>query len=221
MYVVIVGCGKIGYSLAKALTVTEHEVLVIDRDSQRCEVIEEELGSVAIIGDGCEAGVLEEAGIVRADVFIAVTGNDEDNLVACQLATNRFGVAKTIARVTNPSNEGLFKLLGVDVTISSTQLILSHIEEELPANPLVHVMPIAGTNKELVGIKIPAEASVVGKTLEEIALPDGTLISLIISREGGTSLPLPDTLVNANDEIVAVTTVEGEEALWESLTRVG
>ncbi len=220
MYVVIVGCGKIGYSLTKALSATEHEVLVIDRDHKKCEAIVEELGSVALVGDGCEIGVLREAGADRADVLIAVTGLDEDNLVACQMAKACFNVPKTVALINNTANEHLFTLLGIDVVVSSTQLILSHIEEELPAHPLVHVGPITGTDKELVEVKVPPDASAVGKCLKEITLPDGSLITLIVSRDGHAQIPAPESEIHANDEIFVVTTLEGEEALREAFTGV-
>ena len=220
MYVVIVGCGKVGYSLTKALTATEHEVLVIDRDKKRCEAIEEELGSVALVGDGCELGVLREAGVDRADVFIAVTGQDEDNLVACQVAKKRFNVSKTVAIINNPSNENLFDLLKVDIIVSSTQLIMSHIEEELPAHPLVHVAPITGTDKELVEVKIPPDSSAVGKRFCDISIPDGSLITLVVSRDGHTEIPVPEREIHANDGIFAITTEDGEEALLEAFTEV-
>ncbi len=219
MYVIIIGCGKIGYSLARALMAGEHEVVVIDRDPRRCESVEEDLGSIAKMGDGCEVGVLAEAGIARADVFVAVTGNDEDNLVACQLAKHRFNVPKTVSLINNPGNTPLFELLEVDVTISSTDLILSHIEEELPAHPLVHLTHVIGTNKALVEIKIPPEAAVVGKALKDIPLPDGTLIPLIISKDGHAEIPTEDTLLEANAEMIVVTTLDEEETLWETLTR--
>ncbi len=219
MYVVIVGCGKVGYSLARALMAGEHEVVAIDRDAKRCEAVEEDLGSIAKLGDGCEVGVLAEVGTARADVFIAVTGSDEDNLAACQLAKHRFNVPKTVSLINNPGNAALFKLLQVDVTISSTDLILSHIEEELPAHPLVHLRPILGTNKALVEIKVPPDAWVVGKALKDITLPDGTFFSLIISKEGRTEIPTEDTVFEANAEVIVVTNLDEEEVLWETLTQ--
>ncbi len=221
MYVVIVGCGKIGASLARALIAGEHEVVAIDRVASRCEVVEEELGSITVVGDGCEVGVLAETGISRADMLIAVTGNDEDNLVACQLAKHRFNVLKTVSLINNPANATLFKLLDVDVTVSSTDLILSHIEEELPAHPLVHLMPISGTNRALVEIRIPPEAAVVGKALKDLALPDGTLVSLIISERGDAQVPNEDTIISANDEMIVVTNMQDDVTLWETLTEGG
>ena len=150
MYIIIVGAGKVGRHLAKALLKSKHEVVITERSSEKGEAVKEELGSMVIVGDGCEEGVLREAGIPRADVLIAATGSDEDNLAACQMAKHRFHVPRTISLINNPNNERLFRELGVDVGVSTSQIILSHIEEELPAHPLIHLMGIMGSNREVV-----------------------------------------------------------------------
>ncbi len=179
-----------------------------------------ERGSVAISGDGAEVSVLEEAGAGRADVVVAVTGRDEDNLVACQVAKHHFSVRKTIALVNDPENNDLFRKLGVDVIVSHTEVILTHVEEELPDHPVVHLMPLPGTERRVVGIHIPPDAEVVGKSLESVGLPDGTLVSLLIDEGGEPRLPVAGEPLQANDEVVAVTTPETEEALLYVLTRV-
>lgn len=220
MYIIIVGCGKVGYHLAQALLSAGHEVLAIEQDSQKYAAIVDALGSVVISGDGAEAAVLEEAGASRADAVIAVTGQDDDNLVACQVAKHRFNVAKTIALVNNPENESLFRKLGVDVTVSQTSMILSHIEEELPEHPLVHLFPLPGSDRRLVGIPIPLDAAVVGKPLESVTLPPDTLIALLVDARGEPRLPTDGEVFRASDEVVAVTTPTEEEALLHILTRV-
>lgn len=131
MYFVIVGAGRIGISLAKRLVAADHEVAIIDRESVNCIAVDEELGSVSVVGDGTEAGVLMKAGVNRADVLIAVTGRDEDNLVACQMAKHRFNVERTIALVNIPDHERLFDMLGIGVTINATELVLNKVQEEL------------------------------------------------------------------------------------------
>ena len=209
-----------GYHLARALLKSEHEVFIVERSTLKCEAIKEAMGSLVVVGDGCEEGVLKEAGTSRADVFIAVTGNDEDNLVACQMAKHRFGVPRTIALINNPNNEGLFRDLGVDVCLSSTEIILSHIEEELPAHPLVHVMAIKGSNRELVGIRIPPDSAVVGQTLSNVPVPSGTVISFVVKKDGTLLMPADDSPLSSEDEVVAITTAEGEESLREALTGV-
>jgi trk system potassium uptake protein TrkA len=220
MYIIIVGCGKVGYQLTRALLSAGHEVLAIERDSAKHASVVEELGSVAISADGSEVSVLEEAGAGRADVVVAVTGRDEDNLVACQVAKHHFDVPKTIALVNNPENDDLFRKLGVDVIVSHTEVILTHVEEELPDHPVVHLMPLPGTEKRVVGIHIPPDADVVGKLLESVSLPDGTLVSLLVDEGGEPRLPVPGEPLQANDEVVAVTTPETEEELLYVLTRV-
>ena len=220
MYIIIVGCGKVGYQLTRALWSAGNEVLAIERDSAKHASVVEELGSVAISGDGSEVSVLEESGAGRADVVVAVTGQDEDNLVACQVAKHHFDVPKTIALVNNPENDDLFRKLGVDVIVSHTEVILTHVEEELPDHPVVHLMPLPGTEKRVVGIHIPPDADVVGKPLESVSLPDGTLVSLLVDEGGEPRLPAPGEPLQANDEVVAVTTPETEEELLYVLTRV-
>ena len=220
MYIIIVGCGKVGYHLTRALLSTGYEVLAIEQDSRRFAAIVDELGNMAISGDGSEVAVLAEAGANRADVLIAVTGRDEDNLVACQVAKHRFDVAKTIALVNNPQNDDLFRKLGVDVIVSHTEVILTHVEEELPEHRVVHLMPLPGSECRLVGIHIPPDAEVVGKPLESVKLPSDTLISLLVDAKGEPRLPAADEALQANDEVVAVTTPEAEDGLLEVLTRV-
>lgn len=218
MYIIVVGGGKVGYYLTKHLLAEGHEVLVIEREARKCQAINDELGSVAMHGDGCEAVTLEEAGVGRADVLITVTGDDEDNMVACQVAKHRFHVPRTIARINNPKNENIFKLLGIDTTVSSTQVILAQIEENLPVHFLIPVLHMRGGKLEMVEITVPPRAKVVGKKFKDLSLPSGTLISLI-NREEGALLPTPETMLAAEDRIVAVTRPEAEESLRQALTQ--
>ena len=220
MYVIIVGCGKVGYHLTKALLEAEQEVLVIERDSRRYTYVVDRLGSIAISGDGSETSVLEEAGASRADVLIAVTGLDEDNLVACQVAKRKFRVPRTIALVNNPQNDDLFRKLGVDVIVSHTDIILSNVEEELPQHALVHLLPLPGSERHLVGVQIPPDAEAAGKPLETLELPQGTIIALLVDEEGEPEAPSPEKILQPNSEVIAVTTAPDEEALYNVLTRV-
>jgi len=217
VYYIIVGGGKIGYYLAKQLLEDQHEVLIIEQDAEKCAQIADELGEVVMLGDGCEAATLERAGMARADMVIALTGDDEDNLVACQVAKHKFDVPHTVARINNPKNETIFKKLGTDATISSTSVILSHIEQELPSHPLIPLMTLKGGGLEIVEIKIPSEAPVVGRRIREVLLPQQSLIALVISSDGQPRLPTPDTVVQAGDEVVVVTMLENEEGLRSAL----
>ena len=217
MYYIIVGGGKIGYYLAKQLLEDQHEVLIIEQDAEKCAQLADELGEVVMLGDGCEAATLERAGMARADMVIALTGDDEDNLVACQVAKHKFDVPHTVARINNPKNETIFKKLGTDATISSTSVILSHIEQELPSHPLIPLMTLKGGGLEIVEIKIPSEAPVVGRRIREVLLPQQSLIALVISSDGQPRLPTPDTVIQAGDEVVVVTMLENEEGLRSAL----
>src|SRR4030042_708847 len=136
MYIIVVGGGRVGYYLLKALLNEGHEVLLLEKDARIGRNIGEELGSVCYRGDGCEAATLAEVGTSRADMLVAVTGDDEDNLVACQVAKHKYHVPRTIARIRNPKNEALFKKLGIDVTVSTTNIILEVIEREVPTHTL-------------------------------------------------------------------------------------
>ena len=220
MYAIVLGCGKMGLNLTRALLEQGHEVTVIDWDPQRALVANEQLGGVVIVGDGCESSLLREAGVQRADVFIALTGNDEDNLVSCQMAKHRFKVPKTIALVNNPRNEELFRILGVDVQVSGTAIILQHIEEELPAAALVHMQALGTSHRELVSIKIPPDASIVGRSLKDMSMPPGSLVSLVVSLDGQTRFPDEEFVLQAGDQVLVVTSPEGEESVRETLTGV-
>ena len=218
MYIIVVGGGQLGYHLTRALLAESHEVLLIEREAATSQKLIDELGSVAVRGDGCEASVLAKAGTSRADMLVAVTGDDEDNLVACQVAKHKFAVPRTIARVRNPRNESLFRKLGVDVTVSSTNLILEHIEHEMPSHPLMHLMVMHDRSLEIVEVTIPAGSASVGRKVKDLALPVETVLSLIVRPGQKPVIPGPDTIIEAEDQIIAISPAESEEALRSSLT---
>ena len=217
MYMIVVGGGRVGYYLTRALLDEGHEVLVIEQNATYCDVINDELGSVCLRGDGCEAATLAQAGTDRADMLIAVTGDDEDNLVACQVAKHKFNVPRTIARIRNPQNEVLFKKLGIDVTVSSTNIILESIEEKVPTHPLTHLLAIEEEGEEIVEIKIPPDSLAVGKTIRQLALPKESKLALVIRKGGKNRVPTLNTIIRADDRIIAITTPESEEALRATL----
>ena len=217
MYIVVVGGGRVGYYLLKALLDEGHEVLLIEKDATICENIIAEMGSVCIRGDGCEASTLADVGTGRADMLIAVTGDDEDNLVACQVAKHKFNVPRTIARVRNPRNEPIFKKLGIGATVSSTNIILEHLKGEVPTHPLTHLLAIEDTGMEIVVVKIPPESTAVGKAVRELALPKGSKLAVIIRKDGKLHTPTLNTILQAEDRIIALTTPESEEELRTAL----
>ncbi len=217
MYIIIVGGAEIGYRLANALLDEGHEVLVLEKRAEEAEFICSQLGSVCVRGDGCEAATLAEVGTGRADMLIAVTGDDEDNLVACQVAKHKFNVPRTIARIKNPKNKVIFKKLGIDVTVCSTDVILEHIEEEVPTHPLTHLLTIRDKGLEIVEVKIPPESPTVGKQVKELSLPRGSTLSLLIRKQQKPRPPRADTVLRAEDQIIAVTPPESEDALRMAL----
>jgi trk system potassium uptake protein TrkA len=219
MYIVIIGAGNVGYHLAKAVLSKGHEVLLIDRDAATLERIEDELGSIGLRGDGCEATTLEEAGTARADLFVAVTDQDADNLVACQIAKHRFKVPRTVARMSDLKNEPLFKKLGVDVTVSSTILILQYIESQTARPPmLTRLAVLRGSDREIVDVKIPPTSAVVGKKIRDISLPQNSLIILLIRRDERIQLPTSTTALEAGDRLVVVGDRASEQGLHRALT---
>lgn len=219
MYVVIVGGGRAGRSLAKTLLAEGHEVLVVDKGDRVCEEINEEMGSICVSGDGCDTAILLEAGVQRADMFVALTGSDEDNLVACQLAKHRFHVPRTAVRVNNPGHEPLFKKLGIDITVSSINLVLEQIEHGVPTHFLTHLVTLEDARLEIVQVKIPEGAAVVGKMVGQVDLPSGALITLLLRSGQPPVRPEADTALQAGDEVLVVTNRESEEALRQALTQ--
>jgi len=191
-------------------------VLVIERDGRRGEEIESELGSIVMVGDACEATVLREAGAERADLVTAVTGDDEDNLVVCQVAKARFGSGRTIARINNPKNADIFQRLGIDDTVSATDVVLSVIEQEIPGGQLVPLLRLRNADVEVVEAMISEGSAVAGRRIRDISLPSPTNIAVIV-RDGTAIFPDGDTPILVGDEVVAFTTSRNEPALRQAL----
>jgi len=214
MYIIIGGGGDIGYYLTKNLLTRGHEVLLLEKGVARFQGLKEVLGQSVVRGDACEAKTMEEVGVGRADVVIAVTGDDEDNLVICQMAKLHFKVDRTIARLNNPKHETIFQKLGI-VTVSPTQSILSLIEAELPSSHFVSLMMLKDAGLEIIEMRIPANASIVGKMLRDINLPRSSNLALIV-RGKEFIVPMGETAIMAGDELFALVSREGEEALRQT-----
>lgn len=215
MYIIVAGGGKVGFYLAQELLQSNNEVLIVERDPARASQIADELGDNVLSGDSCEATTLDAAGVSRADLIAAVTGDDEDNLVICEIARRR-GVARTIARINNPKNEQLFKKRGIETTISATQAVLAQIEQELPMHEMIPLMQLA-SGLEIMELKIPATSPVIGRSIREVLLPPESLISLIVDPAGMPRLPGGDTRLNPGDALVIVTRKETLPLLREVL----
>ncbi|HEY0757154.1 MAG TPA: TrkA family potassium uptake protein [Ktedonobacteraceae bacterium] len=212
MYIIVGGGGDIGYYVTKNLFARGHEVLLIERDPVRYQSLKEELGQSVFRGDACEARTMDEVGARRAEVIIAVTGDDEDNMVICQVAKKRYNVGRTMARLNNPKHEEIFQKAGIDIIVSPTKTILSLIEAELPSSHFVPLMTLKSAGLEIVEVRIPTESPVVGKTLGAINLPRSCNLALII-RDKQFILPGADTTLLANDDVFALVNREGEEGL--------
>ncbi len=217
MYILIVGGGKVGYYLTKTL-VNEgtNEVLLIEKNPQKVAIFTERFGEVVMQGNGDEAATLAAAGAKRADLVIAVTGDDEDNLVICQVAKAHFNVPRTIARVNNPKNEELFRRLGIDTTVSATNVLLNLIEQLIPNRSFVHVMTLRHADMAIVEGIIPQHSQVAGQTLAEIPFPSGVVIAAI-HRGAELILPTGSSVLYPGDEVIAVTKRDQEAELRELL----
>ncbi len=215
MYVIISGGGKVGFYLAQELINAHHEVLVIEREPARCVQLAEELGEEVLNGDACEATTLDAAGVSRADLVAAVTGDDEDNLVVCEIARRR-GVPRQVARINNPKNELLFKKRGIETTISATQAILAQIEQELPTHEMIPLLQLH-SGLELVEIRLPETSPAAGRSIREVLLPPESLIALVVDPGGVPRIPSGETRLNPGDALVVATRKECLDLLREAL----
>ncbi len=216
MFVLVVGGGKVGYYLAKELVGSGHEVVLMEKDRARADQIADEIGSIVIAHDGCEGKYLGEAGANRADIVAAVTGDDEDNLVICQMAKHHFDVPRTIARVNNPKNEDLFQHLGVDELISPTRMILGAIEQDIPVHELLHLGSLGGSDLELIEAPLLAGSPAIGRAPRDLEIPEGCSLFAVV--RDGRAVPLrPDTVLAEGDKVIAIGRAECEAALHEQL----
>jgi trk system potassium uptake protein TrkA len=209
MYFVVAGGGEVGFHLSKALLEAGHEIMLIESNRRRAAYIEEQLGSVVLNAPADEGRYQIEAGCQRADAVIAVTGEDPVNLVICQVAKWRCSVPRVIARVNDPKNEIVFKALGIDETISSTRVLMSVIEQELPASGFLPLMPLAGSQLELIEVEIAAGSPSAGKTIHALGLPNGSAIGGIV-RRGNVLHADDDTKIEIGDRLVVLAPTRDE-----------
>jgi trk/ktr system potassium uptake protein len=184
MYILICGGGKVGANVARLLLRAGHEVTLIEQRLDRFAALEEEFEHLVQRGDATELFILERAGIKRPpDLVLAVTGDDEDNLIICQLAKEKYHVPKVIARVNDPRNQAHFDLLGISPTICATSNILALVEHEVPEHELVHLLELRRENLEIVEVQITEDSPVAGKRVEALRLPDGARL-ISVMRDG-------------------------------------
>jgi trk system potassium uptake protein TrkA len=220
VYVVIAGAGKVGWNLARELITKGHEVTVIESERSRYLTVEQELEHAIQYGDATELWVLERAGINRADLTIAVTGDDEDNLLICQIAKEKYLCARIIARVNNPRNRPYFELLGIQPVVSATDLILRLIEHEVPSYGLVHLLDLRDEQLEIIEVEVGQGAPAAGRKVAEVELPDGSLIISVL-RNGRGFVPKADTVIDAGDEVLLVLDPGLEERITAQFSGAG
>jgi len=219
MYVLIAGGGKVGANLARLLLRAGHEVTLIEQRADRFGALEEEFEHVAMRGDATELYVLERAGIKRPpDLVLAVTGDDEDNLIICQITREKYGVPKVIARVNDPRNQAHFDLLGISPTVCATSNILALIEHEVPEHDLIHLLELRRENLEIVEVQIADDSPVAGKRVESLKLPDGARL-ISVMRNGQSEIAVGATELQAGDQVLAILQPGKEDELKKVLLK--
>jgi trk system potassium uptake protein TrkA len=216
MYVIVAGGGKVGYYLTKALQAAGQEVTLIEKSRQRYDLLQETFGDAVILGDGCEVSTLDQAGAARADLVAAVTGDDEDNLVICQMAKRKFEVKRVIARINNPKNEVTFQLLGIDETVSSTKLIYRLIEQEVEVADVIPLSALRRGNLELVEVALTVGAPAVHRRVRDLALPPNCALAILVRGETAEVIS-GDTVFERGDIIVGITPSTCVQAFREAL----
>lgn len=212
MYAVIVGGGVVGYNVLRALTGLGYESVLIERDKHRFAKLEAEYEHMILHGDGTELAVLEIAGVRRANLVIAVTGADDDNIVIAQLAKELFETGKVIARVNDPRNQEHFDALGVRFTVSAAQSILSLIEHEVPDHRVVNMLNLRHENLEIIELNVNSGSPIVGQPVKAIKMPANTRL-ISVTRDNQSSIAVGDTVVQPGDRVMAILEPSKEDEL--------
>jgi len=219
MYALIAGGGKAGANVARSLIRMGHEITLVEQRAERFRQLEEEFEHQVQMGDATELYVLERAGMGRPpDIVLALTGDDEDNLIICQIAKERYGVPKTIARVNDPRNQAHFDLLGVSPTVCATSSIMALVEHEVPEHELVHLLELRRENLEIVEVQIDESSPSAGKRVERLRLPDGSRL-ISVMRDGRAEIAVGSTELQAGDQVLAILEPGKEDELRRVLLK--
>jgi trk system potassium uptake protein TrkA len=219
MYVVIAGGGKVGANVMRSLLRLGHEVTLIEQRRDRFERLEDEFEHQVQRGDATEIFVLERAGLARPpDIVLALTGDDEDNMIIGQLAKEKYGVPKVIARVNDPRNQAHFDLLGISPTICATSSIMALVEHEVPEHDLIHLLELRKENLEIVEVQIDRDSPSAGKRVERLELPEGARL-ISVMREGAAEIAVGSTTLQAGDQVLAILEPGKEDALRRVLLK--
>ena len=204
MYALIAGGGKVGSNVLRRLLRLGHEATLIEQRRDRFERLEDEFEHQVQQGDATEIFVLERAGIRRPpDLVLALTGDDEDNMIIGQIAQEKYGVPKVIARVNDPRNQKHFDLLGVAPTVSATSSIMALVEHEVPQHELVHLLELRKENLEIVEVQIDKDSPAAGKAVAELRVPDGCRL-ISVMRGGEAEIAVGATVLQPGDQVLAI-----------------
>ncbi len=215
-YIIIAGGGKVGYNLGRALLRKGDEVLILEKRPLRFHALHDELGEAVFFGDACEIRTMVQVGMERADLVVAVTGDDEDNLIICQAAKRWFGVPRAIGRVNNPANEDTFHKLGIEETISATRLMYQLIEQEVETSDLVPLSLLRRGNLEVVEVQLQSDSPALNVPIRNLNLPAGCLLTAIV-RGNKSQVVTGDSKLQANDTVVAIMEPSAMNALRQAL----
>ncbi|HXR11784.1 MAG TPA: TrkA family potassium uptake protein [Gaiellaceae bacterium] len=219
MYVIVAGGGKVGANVARSLLRLGHEVTLIEQQRDRFDRLEDEFEHQVQRGDATELHVLERAGVARPpDLVLALTGDDEDNLVIAQIAKEKYGVEKVIARVNDPRNQAHFDLLGIAPTVCATSSIMALVEHEVPEHDLIHLLELRQENLEIVEVQIDRDSPSAGKRIEALELPDGARL-ISVMRSGHAEIAVGSTQLEAGDQVLAILEPGKEDELRRVLLR--
>jgi trk system potassium uptake protein TrkA len=202
MFIIIAGGGRVGYHLMKSQINKKNEVVVIEKNREKCQCITEEMGSLVLHGDACDPKILENAGIARAEMIVACTDKDQDNLIICQLARKKFRVPYTIALVNDPPNEEVFRKLGVDAAVGAIHAVLNRIDLKIAQQGVMTVLA-RESGVEIIETRISADSPAVGKSLGQLDIPDGSIIPAVI-RGGRLVSCTPETFIKPEDIVISI-----------------
>lgn len=210
MRIIIIGGDKTVYFLARQFVSRHYHVTIINRNAQRSKELSEQTKAIVVLGDGTDIHRLEEAGARRADIVIALTPHDQDNLIACQIAKKFYGVPRTMALVNDPENEPVFEQLGITMAFSATKVIASLIEQQAHFEDITTLMPIAHGRINVTDIRLDADSPSVGKSLAELELSEGSLVACII-RDDEVIVPRGNTHLLVDDHLILISNPEHQE----------
>lgn len=217
MYMIIIGGGNVGYNLARRLLDTEQEVLILEREPRQAQRLATLLGEENVfLGDGCEMLTQKDCGFGRADIVVAVTGEDEDNLIVCQMAKLEWGVKRVLARVNDPDHDKVFKQLGIDDIVSATGIIFGLLEQQISTDVMIPVGALARGNIEVIEAELGPRSPVINKKVRELELPPQTNIVYLLREDQGKQVD-GDTVLSEGDMVVALVSTEYADQLRNML----